>query len=278
MLSIWKDFQSQYIDILNDTNLTEEEKRKRQQLLEKEYGEYINNLTAENFNIRNNLSESALASFAEIYNTSLKDLGKLSDDQKQNLMADLITGWDGGIQTMIDQVTGEGGFAELIKDSLGEIEEKTEKYQESLEDASIMAGKNLNDLKIGVDNVTSAYDGLIDSNINFVNEMEKQVDAIKSMVENLDLYKNALNDIFSDENGIESFQRYFQNQYTQAMEPKNVSNLDFSQIEEIYTNAFNNSTDNLSQIMKDTLDKMQLNQSEALDKVLSKYFPININP
>jgi len=168
MLSIWKEFQSQYIDILNDTNLTEEEKRKRQQLLEKEYGEYINNLTAENFNIRNNLSESALASFAEIYNTSLQDLGKLSNDQKQNLMADLITGWDGGIQTMIDQVAGEGGFAELIKDSLGEIEEKTEEYQKAVQTTTALAGKDLNDLKNGVDDVAIAYKGLIENNDKFI--------------------------------------------------------------------------------------------------------------
>jgi len=275
MLSIWKEFQSKYIDILNDTNLTEEEKRKRQQLLEEEYGEYINNLTAENFNIRNNLSESALTSFAEIYNTSLKDLGKLSDDQKQNLMADLITGWDGGIQTMIDQITGEGGFSKLIKDSLGEIEEKTKEYQDSIEDMSTVAGKNLNNLKTGIDDVTDAYKALIENNDDFIKEMNNRTTLIKDLVDALEKYELKLKTI---EDMITADREFIQETYENSIDSENNSSLqvDFSGLKTILENTFD--SNNLSQIIKEALQNIQLIDSNVIDQILSKYFPSLITP
>ena len=265
MLSIWKEFQSQYIDILNDTNLTEEEKRKRQQLLEKEYGEYINNLTAENFNIRNNLSESALTSFAEIYNTSLQDLGKLSNDQKQNLMADLITGWDGGIQTMIDQITGEGGFTELIKDSLGEIEEKTEEYQKAVQTTTALAGKDLNDLKNGVDNVAIAYEGLIENNDKFIQSMKDQVNSVYNLVnalQKLTEWMEKSGTSFADLQNTHKYITDFMNENIDSPQ----SNLDISELTNLLSNTF--SVENISQITSAIIDQLSQSNKQQLELIL----------
>jgi len=110
MLSAWRDFQSEYKDILLDTSLAEEERIERLALLRDEYGEYINDKTAENLVVRNNLMESAFADLAALYNTDVENYNQMSIDEQNILMGDLVPAWESGIQQMADTVAGEGGF------------------------------------------------------------------------------------------------------------------------------------------------------------------------
>ena len=98
MLSAWRDFQSDYKDILEDTSLTEQERIERLALLREQYGEYINDKTAENLVVRNNLMESAFADLAALYNTDVENYNQMSIDEQNILMGDLVPAWESGIQ------------------------------------------------------------------------------------------------------------------------------------------------------------------------------------
>jgi len=115
MLAAWKDFQSEYKDIVIDTSLTEEERVEKLALLREEYGEYINDKTAENLVIRNNLMESAFADLALLYETDVANYNQMSIDEQNILMGDLVPAWESGIQQMADKVAGENGFIPLCK-------------------------------------------------------------------------------------------------------------------------------------------------------------------
>jgi hypothetical protein len=98
MLSAWKDFQSEYKEILEDTSLAEEERIEKLALLREEYGEYINDKTAQNAEARNNLMESAFADMAALYNTDVANYNQMSIDEQNILMGDLVPAWESGIQ------------------------------------------------------------------------------------------------------------------------------------------------------------------------------------
>ena len=98
MLSAWRDFQSDYKDIILDTSLTEQERIEKLSLLREQYGEYINDKTAENLVVRNNLMESAFADLAALYNTDVENYNQMSIDEQNILMGDLVPAWESGIQ------------------------------------------------------------------------------------------------------------------------------------------------------------------------------------
>ena len=102
MLAAWRDFQTQYKDIILDTTLTEEERIERLKLLEQQYSEYINNKTEENLVIRNNLTESAFADYAALYEGSYENYMAMIQGEKNALMSELVPEWTSGVQLMTD--------------------------------------------------------------------------------------------------------------------------------------------------------------------------------
>jgi len=98
MLAAWRDFQSKYKDIVTDTSLTEEERIRELTLLREEYGEFINNKTQQNLDVRKNLTESAFNDIAAIYNMDVINYQKMTDDEKSIIMGDLVPAWNSGIQ------------------------------------------------------------------------------------------------------------------------------------------------------------------------------------
>ena len=77
MLSAWKDFQSEYKDIMLDTSLSDEERIAKLQLLQDEYGEYINGKTEENSQIQTNLANSAFDAIDLLYQLDQKKYGDM---------------------------------------------------------------------------------------------------------------------------------------------------------------------------------------------------------
>ena len=181
MLAAWKDFQADYKDIINDMSLTEEERVARLALLREEYGEYINNKTAENLVIRNNLMESAFNDIALMYDTDVANYNAMSEEEKNILMGDLVPTWKSGIQEMTDKVAGEGGFIPICEDAFEELDEVTKDYQEELNDLADTAGVNLDDIRNGVDTLADEFSILVEANDDLLDRMGSEITAIQML-------------------------------------------------------------------------------------------------
>lgn len=179
MLSAWRDFQSDYKDILEDTSLTEQERIERLALLREQYGEYINDKTTENLVVRNNLMESAFADLAALYNTDVENYNQMSIDEQNILMGDLVPAWESGIQQMADKVAGEGGFIPVCEDAFNDITDATKAYKDELDDMAQTAGFDLTDVKNGVDDLGYSFEDLITDNEELTSRMYDELDAIQ---------------------------------------------------------------------------------------------------
>ena len=183
MLNAWKDFQSKYKEILEDSNLTEAQKIQRLALLREEYGQYINGKTEENNNIRNNLIESAFNEIAGIYNTDIANYQAMSDAEKNILMGDLVPQWNSGVQQMSDKVAGDGGFIPTCEDAFEKITETTKEYEAQLGELAKQAGFDLEEVKSGVDNVSDSFKELIGDNEEIIEVMSAEIGVLDDMRE-----------------------------------------------------------------------------------------------
>ena len=181
MLSAWKEFQSEYKDILEDSSITEQERIERLALLRQQYSQYINDKTAENLVIRKNLMESAFDDLAMLYNEDVENYNQMSIDEKNILMGDLVPAWESGIQQMSDKVAGEGGFIPTCQDAFDNLTEATQKYKNELEDMTKTAEVNLTDVKNGVDNLSDSFEKLIENNSELTDRMYDEMKAISSL-------------------------------------------------------------------------------------------------
>ena len=181
MLSAWKDFQEEYKQIVTDVSLTEEERVAKTALLREQYGQYINDKTAENMVIRTNLMESAFIDIAAIYQTDVGNYQQMADDEKNILMSDLVPAWESGIQQMADKVAGEGGFIPVCEEAFENITEATEDYKDELDEMARVAGVDLNDVKQGVDDLAISFADLVEKNDDLLDRMDKEMDAISDL-------------------------------------------------------------------------------------------------
>ena len=181
ILAAWKDFQSEYKDILEDTSFSEEERVERLALLREQYGEYINDKTAENIVIRNNLMESAFTDLALLYETDVENYNQMSSEEQNILMGDLVPAWKSGIQEMSDKVAGEGGFIPVCEEAFNSLTDATERYKNELGDMTKTAGIDLMDIKEGVDNLSYSFEILIEDNDELTKRMNDEIDIISSL-------------------------------------------------------------------------------------------------
>lgn len=175
MLSAWKDFQSQYKDIVLDTSLTEEERVEKLALLRDQYGEYINNKVAENENIRTNLMESAFINYAELYNQDYDSYIAMIEGEKNALMSQLVPQWDIGIQKMIDKFTAQGGFLPVCRDAFTELENKAGEFQAKITELQSTAGEDFRRLRQGsLSPTATSFQEIIDKNDDLIKKIRDE--------------------------------------------------------------------------------------------------------
>ena len=178
MLAAWKDFQSQYKDIVEDVSLSEEERVAKLALLREQYGEYINDKTAENAVIRGNLMQSAFADLALLYETDVENYNNMSLEEQNILMGELVPAWTSGIQQMSDTVAGEGGFIPTCQEAFDNITEATLLYEDELNNMAQTAGTNFENIKNGVDETATAFEDLIENNEELTARLRDEMDAV----------------------------------------------------------------------------------------------------
>lgn len=163
-----------------------DERLQREALLNKEYGELINGLVEQNQTIRSNLHESAFDELARLYNTDVENYRKMSEEERNILLNEMIPQWTSGVQQMADTFAGEGGLGEVCKESLAEISQATEDYKDDLEEVEDAAGLTFEEIVGGTDNAISETEDLLDVNDELIEQYEDELDAIDAVIDELD--------------------------------------------------------------------------------------------
>ena len=243
MLSAWKDFQSEYKEILEDTSLAEEERIEKLALLRDEYGEYINDKTLQNVEARQNLLESAFADIAALYNTDVANYNQMSIDEQNILMGDLVPAWESGIQQMSDKVAGEGGFIPVCEQAFDSITEATKDYEEQLDNMANAAGISLNYVTQGVDLLSYAFEDLIENNDDLIDRMYSEVDAIETLQDVarglVDEYQNVYNEAKTAVSEIHNFIQEEQGRAAAYAETANAAIESYNRTAQAYVDAYN---------------------------------------
>ena len=242
MLSAWKDFQSDYKDILEDTSLTEQDRIEKLALLREQYGQYINDKTAENLVVRNNLMESAFADLAALYNTDVENYNQMSIDEQNILMGDLVPAWESGIQQMADKVAGEGGFIPVCEEAFENITEKTKDYEEQLDNMANAAGVSLDYITQGVNLLSDTFENLIENNDELIDRMSTEVDSIQTLrdaaSELVSEYRNVYNEAKSAVSEIHNFIQEEQKRAAAYVSTANVAIESYNRTAKAYSDAY----------------------------------------
>ena len=182
MLSAWEDFQEKYKEIQLDVSLTDEERIEQLKLLEEQYGQYINDKTAENLVVRKNLKESAFQDMEQLYSNDVEKYQNMSDDEKDILMNQLVPEWESGIQMMTAKFTDQGGFIPSCEEAFKDIHTATVDYEKELDELEKTAGTDFDSLKSGIDDTADSFSDLIDKNDELIDQMQTELDEIKDLV------------------------------------------------------------------------------------------------
>lgn len=160
LYNVWEAYQQ---DMREASLINDPEKRlEREEMLQREYGELINGIVADNEDIKQNLQQSTMSQLLDLYdqnkdnyeemtaqqqeildnfiseennynNSAFNNLFNLYDenliafeemttDQINTLMNSFIPQWDSGVQQMADSIIGQGGFIEVTKGAFEEMQ------------------------------------------------------------------------------------------------------------------------------------------------------------
>ena len=181
MLAAWQEFQDKYKQIVLDTSLTEEERIARLTELRENYATFINDKTAQNLDIRQNLIESAFMNIDKVYQQDVKNYQQMTAQQKEILMGELVPMWNSGIQQMSDKVAGDGGFIPACQDAFDRITEATKNYRDELDAMAQVAGVDLLSVRMGVDDLVFSFENLIMDNDELLGRMFEELTTIQSL-------------------------------------------------------------------------------------------------
>ena len=181
MLAAWQEFQDKYKQIVLDTSLTEEERIARLTELRENYATFINDKTAQNLDIRQNLIESAFMNIDKVYQQDVKNYQQMTAQQKEVLMGELVPMWNSGIQQMSDKVAGDGGFIPACQDAFDRITEATKNYRDELDAMAQVAGVDLLSVRMGVDDLVFSFENLIMDNDELLGRMFEELTTIQSL-------------------------------------------------------------------------------------------------
>lgn len=217
MLAAWRDFRAEYQKILLDDEISEADKIERLKVLQEQYGIYINNKTAENLVIRNNLMDSAFADYAQLYEGDYESFKAMADAEKEKLMSDLVPQWKSGVQQMTDAFVAEGGFLPSCQDAFSKLETATDIYKEKIHELEVSAGEDFNQLKEGIDETAKAFQELIIQNDVLIDKMGEQMNSIKELRNELNILLGVYKDVWkAAQDAADAADKALQKEYQKA--------------------------------------------------------------
>lgn len=187
MYSVWEEFQSKITDVMTDTSLTDEQRAEQIALLYEQYGENINYLVEQNANIRTNLEDSAFTELASMYDTNVEYFKNMTEEEQDLIMNNLIPQWDSGVQQMIDKISGEGGFEQVVSETFDNLDQACQDYRQELEEVGNTSDE--------ISDIVSSTSNTLTSEIqDTTTAMEQQRQAMQDLKTEVDNYTQSLID------------------------------------------------------------------------------------
>lgn len=175
IFQMYQEYNQKVQEIASDNTLTEEERQKYILMLNQEYQNQITALVQDNETIRQNLTQSALAAYAELYGLSKDEFINMTEEQKEAFMSNLVETWDSGLQQMADAIAGEGGFESIANEALEKIKEAQDAYNESIEQTKEdIDGLDFTDFQTSIDNILATTEQTIASNESLINSYKEE--------------------------------------------------------------------------------------------------------
>lgn len=224
LYNVWSEFQERMAEAsqINDP----EKRAAKELLIKQQYSDLINGLVEKNENLQTNLYQSTMShlfdlydqntanyedmsveqkeildqfinaetnltgaafdNMFDLYNINIEQFKSMTDEQQDILMNSMIPQWNSGIQQMADKIAGEGGFTGVCKNAFEELDQATEDYMTGLEELQKNANVSFEDVKNGIDNVVIETEKLLDNNSELINQYSDEIDAIRSVINELD--------------------------------------------------------------------------------------------
>ena len=185
---IWKEYQEKMTEAaqINDP----EERSQRELLIAQQYGELINNLTAQNENIRNSLYQSSIVSMMDSYNQNLVNYENMTAEQQK-----LIDEFNNNLED-----TSNAAFDHLF----GLYEENENNYASMMDNNSSILSSYIDDMRDSIMNglVGAWNSGVQDMAKNFADASKDN--SLVSMV--LKAYNEIQNATKEYEDGLKNLQ------------------------------------------------------------------------
>ena len=195
----WKEYQEKVRSILQDEALSEQERSDQLKLVKDEYETYITNKLRENLSIRQNLMKSAFDEYSTLYNLDAQKFANMSAAEKDVIMSELVPQWDSGIADMINRLNGDGeqqGLTQAWEDAFEQIKNKEQEFKQEQAELFKEAGIDPEDLQNAFNPIVDVYSDLIETNKEFLNQLDEEKSALESIASQAEKLKDQYKGIF----------------------------------------------------------------------------------
>ena len=156
--------------------ITDPERRaQRELLIQQEYNEYMTQIEEDYQVSRYNLQESAFDDLKYLHNRTYEEM---SDYERLLVMDEIVPTWNNGIQQMIEQFSGEGGFAELTKDSWKEMLTAQQEYANETKELETVSGQTYTTIADGLDKAIGLAKEFIERNDDLIKKYDVELDKV----------------------------------------------------------------------------------------------------
>ena len=193
IVSYTAEMQEKIKELYEDPTMDPEVRGEREKTIREQYGELINNIIADNENIRANLHESTFDSLSMLYETDVDnfrtmtglendDWSNMTDDMLNNIQTKMIPTWDGSVQHMIDTFIADGGIGPTIDQVFKDANEALKNYESSLSEVEAAAGISFDAIKSGTEAASESAKELIGDNKEIMDQCKEQVEEYKALI------------------------------------------------------------------------------------------------
>lgn len=175
VLKIQQEHQDAMIDT---TGKTDEEIKEINDYYNKKQQEAV----AEYWEIRNNLMESGLDAYAQKMGMTTDEVKRLTTEQKDAIMSDLVPAWNSAAATMVENMGGPDGIAAMFASTYDSLSQIRQDYFDDLDDYADAAGVDLENIQTAADATIDMMSSLMDSTDKVVDSLENMLDKVLNVI------------------------------------------------------------------------------------------------
>lgn len=191
-----KEFQNKLSELYDEFNANYQNPEKQAEIMQqikmvqKEYTDYINNLSQESMYQQQNMIDSGF----ESYKLSLRDAGQafadMTEEQKRKWMEQegFVPTFNSGVQEMIEKFsTNEDSLENIVATAIDKLQGKNEEYQGKIHQLEESAGIDLAAVANGYDKIAikiggeDGQGGLIKNNDDLLDRMKDEYDTMEKL-------------------------------------------------------------------------------------------------